>query len=187
MTRSCTRKGSWPLKRDPGGTVALITWSSMMTGGVTLPRNRRFPFLAGLGGSVAWSMPLGLMAGRPFRPFRRAISSRSSLTICFRAAISPDSSTSRASSSGRLSSERDGGGGTSVKNPTESSRGKRKMQAHPHFCPCYAFPPEEARRLVERFEWHYTPKHGSWLDMAESELSVLSSQCLDRRISDKQT
>ena len=44
-----------------------------------------------------------------------------------------------------------------------------------------------ARRLVERFEWHYTPKHGSWLDMAESELSVLSSQCLDRRIPDKQT
>ena len=50
-----------------------------------------------------------------------------------------------------------------------------------------AFPPEEARRLVERFEWHYTPKHGSWLDMAESELSVLSGQCLDRRIADKQT
>ena len=38
-----------------------------------------------------------------------------------------------------------------------------------------AFPPAEARRLVERFEWHYTPKHGSWLDMAESELGVLSS------------
>jgi len=50
-----------------------------------------------------------------------------------------------------------------------------------------AFPAEEARRLVERFEWHYTPKHGSWLDMAESELSVLSTQCLDRRIADKQT
>lgn len=49
-----------------------------------------------------------------------------------------------------------------------------------------AFPPEEARRLVERFEWHYTPKHGSWLDMAESELSFLSRQCLDRRIPDKQ-
>ena len=48
-----------------------------------------------------------------------------------------------------------------------------------------AFPPEEARRLVERFEWHYTPKHGSWLNMAESELSVLSGQCLDRRIADK--
>ena len=50
-----------------------------------------------------------------------------------------------------------------------------------------AFPAAEARRLVERFEWHYTPKHGSWLDMAESELAVLSSQCLDRRIQDKQT
>ena len=49
-----------------------------------------------------------------------------------------------------------------------------------------AFPPAEARRLVERFEWHYTPKHGSWLDMAESELGVLSSQCLDRRIPDQQ-
>ena len=49
-----------------------------------------------------------------------------------------------------------------------------------------AFPPAEARRLVERFEWHYTPKHGSWLDMAEAELGVLSSQCLDRRIPDQQ-
>ena len=48
-----------------------------------------------------------------------------------------------------------------------------------------AFPAAEARRLVERFEWHYTPKHGSWLDMAESELGVLSTQCLDRRIPDK--
>ena len=50
-----------------------------------------------------------------------------------------------------------------------------------------AFPAAEARRLGERFEWHYTPKHGSWLDMAESELGVLSSQCLDRRIPDKPT
>ena len=50
-----------------------------------------------------------------------------------------------------------------------------------------AFPVAEARRLVERFEWHYTPKHGSWLDLAESELGVLSAQCLDRRIPDKQT
>ena len=50
-----------------------------------------------------------------------------------------------------------------------------------------AFPAAEARRLVERFEWHYTPKHGSWLDLAKSELGVLTSQCLDRRIPDKQT
>jgi hypothetical protein len=49
------------------------------------------------------------------------------------------------------------------------------------------FPAAEARRLVERFEGHYTPKHGSWLDLAESELGVLTSQCLDRRIPDKQT
>jgi DDE superfamily endonuclease len=50
-----------------------------------------------------------------------------------------------------------------------------------------AFSPAEARRLVERFEWHYTPKHGSWLNMAETELSVLSTQCLDRRIPGKDT
>jgi hypothetical protein len=45
-----------------------------------------------------------------------------------------------------------------------------------------AYPPTEARRLTERFEFHYTPKHGSWLNIAEIELSVLSRQCLDRRI-----
>ena len=45
-----------------------------------------------------------------------------------------------------------------------------------------AFPATEARRVAERFEWHYTRKHGSWLNMAETELSVLSGQCLDRRI-----
>ena len=48
-----------------------------------------------------------------------------------------------------------------------------------------AFPPAEARRLVERFEWHYTPKHGSWMNMAEGELAVLAGQCLDRRIENK--
>ena len=50
-----------------------------------------------------------------------------------------------------------------------------------------AFPPDEARRLVERFAWHDTPKHGSWLDMAESELGARITQCLDRRIADKET
>jgi hypothetical protein len=45
-----------------------------------------------------------------------------------------------------------------------------------------AFPPEQARRIAERIEWHYTPKHGSWLNMAEIERSVLQRQALDRRI-----
>ena len=45
-----------------------------------------------------------------------------------------------------------------------------------------AFPPEQARALAERFEVHYTPKHGSWLNVAEIELSVLARQCLGRRI-----
>jgi hypothetical protein len=45
-----------------------------------------------------------------------------------------------------------------------------------------AFAPETARALAERLEIHYTPKHGSWLNMAETELSILSRQCLDRRI-----
>ena len=50
-----------------------------------------------------------------------------------------------------------------------------------------AFPPEEARRLAERLEIHYTPKHGSWLNIAEIELSVLQGQCLNRRIADIET
>jgi hypothetical protein len=50
-----------------------------------------------------------------------------------------------------------------------------------------AFPPEEALRLANRLELHFTPKHGSWLNMAEIELSALASQCLNRRISDIET
>ncbi len=49
------------------------------------------------------------------------------------------------------------------------------------------FEPEEARRPVERIEFHYTPKHGSWLNVAEIEFSALSRQCLDRRIRDFST
>src|SRR5512147_1260388 len=45
-----------------------------------------------------------------------------------------------------------------------------------------AFTPEEARRIATRLEFHYTPKHGSWLNMAELEFSVLTRQCLNRRI-----
>ena len=48
-----------------------------------------------------------------------------------------------------------------------------------------AFEPTEARRLADKLEIHYTPKHASWLNMAETELSVLSGQCLDRRIPDR--
>jgi hypothetical protein len=47
-----------------------------------------------------------------------------------------------------------------------------------------AFPPAEAHRLARKLEWHYTPKHGSWLNIAEIEFSVLARQCLDRRIAD---
>jgi hypothetical protein len=47
-----------------------------------------------------------------------------------------------------------------------------------------AFPPEEARRIADKIEIHYTPKHGSWLNVAEIELRVLTVQCLSRRISD---
>jgi hypothetical protein len=49
------------------------------------------------------------------------------------------------------------------------------------------FEPTEARRILDRLEFHYTPKHGSWLNMAEIELSILDRQCLDRRIPDKST
>lgn len=49
------------------------------------------------------------------------------------------------------------------------------------------FPPEQARLLAKRLEIHYTPKHGSWLNIAEIELSALTRQCLDRRVSDIET
>jgi DDE superfamily endonuclease len=50
-----------------------------------------------------------------------------------------------------------------------------------------AFEPAEAKRIADKLEFHYTPKHGSWLDMAEIELAILSTQCLDRRIPDEET
>ena len=45
-----------------------------------------------------------------------------------------------------------------------------------------AFSPEEARRILDKIEFHYTPKHGSWLNLAESEISIMNSQCLDCRL-----
>ena len=50
-----------------------------------------------------------------------------------------------------------------------------------------AFAPAEAKRLADKLEIHYTPKHGSWLNMAEIELSILQRQCLDRRLGDRTT
>lgn len=50
-----------------------------------------------------------------------------------------------------------------------------------------AFPPQEAKRILDKLEFHYTPKHGSWLNIAEIELSVLSGQCLDQRLPDQES
>jgi hypothetical protein len=61
------------------------------------------------------------------------------------------------------------------------------LNTHTPACLDEAFEPAEARRLAERFEWHHTPQHGSWLNVAECERSVLARQCLDRRIPDFQT
>jgi hypothetical protein len=61
------------------------------------------------------------------------------------------------------------------------------LNTHTPACLYEAFEPAEARRLASRFEWHHTPKHGSWLNVAECELSVLARQCLDRRIPDLET
>ena len=49
------------------------------------------------------------------------------------------------------------------------------------------FPPREARRVLKRLEFHHTPKHGSWINVAEVEFSVFSKQCLARRIPDQET
>ena len=49
-----------------------------------------------------------------------------------------------------------------------------------------AFPPEKARKLVQRFEWHYTPKHGSWLNMAENEIGIFTRTVLRDRIGSKE-
>ena len=61
------------------------------------------------------------------------------------------------------------------------------LKTHGPACLYERFEPEEARRIAQRLEWHYTPEHGSWLNVAEVELSVLSRQCLARRIPDRET
>ncbi len=47
-----------------------------------------------------------------------------------------------------------------------------------------AFPPEVAQRILNKIEFHYTPKHNSWVNMAETEISIMNQQCLDRRLED---
>jgi hypothetical protein len=60
------------------------------------------------------------------------------------------------------------------------------LNTHRPACLYERFPPEEARRIARKIEWHYTPEHGSWLNVAECELSVLARQCLNRRIGDRE-
>ena len=59
------------------------------------------------------------------------------------------------------------------------------LNTHTPASPYEAFEPAEARRLADRLELHSTPKHGSWLNIAEIELAVLAEQCLDRRLADR--
>ena len=61
------------------------------------------------------------------------------------------------------------------------------LSTHSVACLYEAFPPPEARRIARRFDIHHTPKHGSWLDVAEIFLSTLSLQCLDQRVPDVRT
>lgn len=61
------------------------------------------------------------------------------------------------------------------------------LNTHKFACLYERFEPAQARRIAAKLEWHYTPEHGSWLNMAECELSVLSRQCLNRRIGDMAT
>lgn len=61
------------------------------------------------------------------------------------------------------------------------------LNTHTPACLYERFVPQEARRIARKLEWHYTPEHGSWLNMAECELSVLARQCLNRRMADADT
>ena len=61
------------------------------------------------------------------------------------------------------------------------------LNTHKHASLYEAFPPEEARAIAKKLEFHYTPKHGSWLNIAEIELAVLSNSCLSKRIPDAET
>jgi hypothetical protein len=59
------------------------------------------------------------------------------------------------------------------------------LNTHTPACLYERFPAAQAHHIAAKLEWHYTPEHGSWLDVAECELSVLARQCLDQRFSDQ--
>ncbi len=61
------------------------------------------------------------------------------------------------------------------------------LNTHTPACLYERFAPAAARRIANKLEWHYTPEHGSWLNLAECELAILSNQCLRRRIPDQET
>ena len=125
------------LNCEPGGTVTRSTSVSGTTRGVTLPRLRRLARLPLGFAAVAFSMPLGLIDGRPFKPFRRAISSRWAATTCFSSRTSPSSATNWAFSSARGRPGRSVGGGMSPPNRTAPRRGKPENHRRPGFCPGY--------------------------------------------------
>jgi DDE superfamily endonuclease len=76
---------------------------------------------------------------------------------------------------------------STIPTPSRSCWCKTTPSTHTPASLYAAFPPPEARRLADKLELHYTPKHGSWLNMAEIELAVLAEQCLDRRLADQAT
>src|SRR3954452_13097357 len=111
--------------------MALMTWSSTATRGVTGPRRP----LRGLGGfgSLAFSIPLGLSAGRPLSPFSRAISARWAATVCSRAATLPSNRTTSAFSSVRESASRSPGGAIPPENQRQACQGSENHAAATRF------------------------------------------------------
>ena len=71
-----------------------------------------------------------------------------------------------------------------LKQHKEETNETKKAVCSIYFNSMHVNPPEEARRILKRLEIHYTPKHGSWLDIAEIELNVMTRQCLSRRIAE---
>ena len=77
---------------------------------------------------------------------------------------------------------RAGTGRRALPSGEEDPAGAGQFEHHDGASLYEAFPPMEARRILDKIEWHYTPKHGSWLNMAETEIRIMNGQCLDRRL-----